>query len=246
MQSIISEFDAISLDEMDNVKLMSRVDTKFAFSQHLLVLLLKRLKKHYQILEISGKRIHVYKSLYYDTDDRKFYIDHHNQRVDRNKVRFREYVESGLSFLEIKLKNNKGKTIKKRMKVDKISTELTEKHQQYINKIIGDSIELHSQQWINFNRLTFVHKVHKERLTMDINLSFRDKDKSGMLNELVIAEVKQEKMSRSSDFMRIAKEMSILPIRMSKYCISTAELEPTIKKNRFKKKLLFINKIKKL
>ena len=38
--------------------------------------------------------------------------------------------------------------------------------------------------------------------------------------------------------------MSILPIRLSKYCITTMELQPNIKQNRFKKKLLFINKLK--
>ena len=63
-------------------------------------------------------------------------------------------------------------------------------------------------------------------------------------SDIIIAEVKQERMSRSSDFMRIAKEMSILPMRLSKYCLSTMQLEPHLKKNRFKGKLLFINKLK--
>jgi hypothetical protein len=44
--------------------------------------------------------------------------------------------------------------------------------------------------------------------------------------------------------MRIAKEMHILPIRISKYCMSSLELNPELKKNRFKKKVLFINKLK--
>jgi hypothetical protein len=51
-------------------------------------------------------------------------------------------------------------------------------------------------------------------------------------------------MSRSSDFMRIAKEMHILPIRISKYCLTTLALNPLLKKNRFKEKVLFINKLK--
>ena len=72
-------------------------------------------KGHIQVKALSdGKLIHDYKSLYYDTEDWKFYLDHHNGRVNRNKIRFREYVGSKLTFLEIKLKNNKGKTIKKR------------------------------------------------------------------------------------------------------------------------------------
>ncbi len=241
---IISDFSPISLNEMDDVKLMSRTDTKFAFKANKLPLLLNKILPFYRVLAIDGKLIHDYKSLYYDTDDRKFYIDHHNQRVNRNKIRFREYVGSGLTFLEIKLKNNKGKTIKKRMKVDKISEELTEKQQAYITKTIGKPLEVSAKQWINFSRITFVHKTQKERLTMDVNLTFENKEHNGDLKQIVIAEVKQERMSRASDFMRVAKEMSILPIRISKYCMTTLKLNPTLKQNRFKEKILFINRLK--
>ena len=229
---------------MDDVKLMSRTDTKFAFNANKMPELLVQLMPFYRILEIDGELIHDYKSLYYDTDDRKFYIDHHNGRVNRNKIRFREYVGSGLTFLEIKRKNNKGKTIKKRMKVDKISNQLSEKQQGYVEKIIGKSMNVSSKQWINFSRITFVHKTQKERLTMDVNLTFGNANDKGDMKHIVIAEVKQERMSRSSDFMRIAKEMYILPIRISKYCMSALELNPDLKRNRFKEKVLFINKLK--
>ena len=130
------------------------------------------------------------------------------------------------------------------MKVDAIPKELSKEHIAYIKKIIGKKLEVKAKQWINFSRLTFVHKTQKERLTMDINLSFENATKSGDLKEIVIAEVKQERMSRSSDFMKIAKEMSILPIRLSKYCMTTLKLNTNVKQNRFKEKLLFINKLK--
>ena len=244
LPAIISDFTPISLGDMDGVKLMSRTDTKFAFQANKLPFLLKKLIPFYRVLDINGKLIHDYKSLYYDTDDRKFYTDHHNQRVNRNKIRFREYVGSRLTFLEIKLKNNKKRTIKKRMKVDAITKELSEEHKKYIKKITGKKLEVNSKQWINFSRITLVHKTQKERLTIDINLTFENEKLSGDLKQIVIAEVKQEKMSRSSDFMKIAKEMSILPIRLSKYCMSTLQLYPDVKQNRFKKKRLFINKLK--
>ena len=63
---------------------------------------------------------------------------------------------------------------------------------------------------------------------MDINLTFNNKKDEGDLKNIVIAEVKQERMSRSSDFMRIAKEKSILPMRLSKYCMSTLSLNPKL------------------
>ena len=79
---------------------------------------------------------------------------------------------------------------------------------------------------------------------MDINLSYKDSKNKGDLNHIVITEIKQERMSRSSDFMRIAKEMHLLPFRISKYCMTTLMLNPSIKKNRFKEKELYINKLK--
>ena len=79
---------------------------------------------------------------------------------------------------------------------------------------------------------------------MDVNLTFENTKNKGDMRDIVIAELKQERMSRKSDFMRIAKEMSILPMRLSKYCISTTQLWKDIKQNRFKKKQLFINKLK--
>ena len=244
LSKIVSGFQPISLSEMDGVKLMNRTDTKFAFEVTKLPLLIQKMIPFYRVLAINDKLIHDYKSLYFDTDNRKFYLDHHNRRVNRNKIRFREYVGSDLIFLEIKRKNNKGRTIKKRIKVDAIPEQLTLEQQQYVNKIIGKDLNVEAKQWINFSRITFVHKTQKERLTIDINLTFENDKQEGDLKQITIAEVKQERMSRSSDFMRIAKELHILPIRISKYCMSTLELNPNLKQNRFKEKVLFLTKLK--
>ena len=152
LESCVSGFSVISLNEMNAVKLMNRVDQKFAFQIDKLPSLLNGLKESYNILEVNNKKVQSYKSLYYDTDDRLFFIQHHNGRVNRNKVRFREYVGSGLVFLEIKSKNNKGKTLKNRIKVDFIPESLSKEHESYINKIIGKELKLVSKQSINFNR----------------------------------------------------------------------------------------------
>ena len=137
---------------MDGVKLMSRMDTKFVFKIEKLPSLLEKMTPFYRVLEINGKFIHDYKSLYFDTNARKFYIDHHNSRVNRNKIRFREYVDTGLTFLEVKLKNNKGRTIKKRMKVDAISKELSKKHREYIEKIIRKSLRWFEKNYPDYQK----------------------------------------------------------------------------------------------
>ena len=82
-----SNFSPISLKNMDGVKLMNRTDTKFAFSVKRIKEIFTKILPYYDVLEIDDKRIHSYKSLYFDTSDRKFYNDHHNQRVNRHKIR---------------------------------------------------------------------------------------------------------------------------------------------------------------
>src|SRR5690606_15545601 len=107
--NVLSQFRGISLEEMDRVKLMNRVDTKFAFRIELLPRLLEDLQGFYDVFEIEGTRLPSYESLYFDDDKFSFYHDHHNGKMSRFKVRFRKYVESNLHFLEIK-HNFKGRT----------------------------------------------------------------------------------------------------------------------------------------
>ena len=240
----LEKFKAVSLSDIKSVSLMDRVDVKFVFRRLKLSQLLEELANFYNVLEVDGVKIQSYKSLYYDTIDKGFFIAHHNNRVNRNKVRFREYVGSGLVFLEVKLKNNKGKTIKNRIKVDTIPDSLSNEHQNYIRKIIGKDLVLTSQQWVNFDRITFVDKMNTERLTIDLNLTFSNQINSGSFEQIIVAEIKKERSGNSSKFARLAKKMHILPVRLSKYCMSMIYLDPNIKQNRCKEKLLLINKLK--
>ena len=238
----ISLFEPISLSEMDSVKLMNRSDTKFVFSNQTLLQTLPKLQGYYRVLEIENIRLSSYQSLYYDTEDFQFYHQHHNGKTNRNKVRYREYIDSGISFLEVKHKNNKGKTIKKRIPVNAIQ-EMLEDHQSFVDEVIGEKLNLIPQHRNKFQRLTLVHKINKERLTIDINFQYQNTIKHDGVEQLVIAEVKQEKKSRSSDFIRIIKEAGVHPFRISKYCIATASLYPELKRNNFKRKFLHLNKI---
>ena len=103
----LDEFNSVSLKDMEDVTLMKRVDTKFILNELSLKSILKELTADYNILEIDGLRLMKYNSLYFDTPDKKFYHDHHNKRINRVKVRIRKYVDSDLSFLEIKIKDKK-------------------------------------------------------------------------------------------------------------------------------------------
>ena len=115
-ENALNTLSPITLEEMDSIKLMNRIDSKFLTDEaHLLEVLKDAANVGYQVLETAGERINPYNSVYYDTDVLRMFADHHNRRLVRQKVRTREYVTSGIAFLEIKRKNNKGRTNKKRI-----------------------------------------------------------------------------------------------------------------------------------
>lgn len=243
INNILSYFEPISLNQMDEVKLMNRTDTKFVFEHSLLEKVMEEIKANYYVLDIDGVRLNAYRSLYFDTEDFKFYFEHHNGKKNRNKVRYREYIDSGLCFLEVKKKNNKGKTIKERIKVAKIPDSLTEEGNRFVHQIMGRDDALVPKHWNKFSRITLVNKHIKERLTIDIDITFEAEERHSQLDNMVIAEVKQEKVNYASTFMRVIKKHGVRPFRISKYCMATASLFPILKNNNFKPKFLKINKL---
>jgi hypothetical protein len=237
-------FEPISLNSMDSVKLMNRTDTKFLFHISKIPQILDALKNDYLILEIEGNRICSYETLYYDTKNFDLYMKHHNGRLNRYKVRCRKYVESDINFFEIKYKNNKSRTIKKRIKIAQIENILQSEAANFLHKhsnIEADS--LFPVCWVNYARITLVNKNFQERLTLDIGLEMKKEDQYKQIESLVIAELKQDRSTEKSIFNKVMQENRIQKNSMSKYCLGVSLLYPTIKQNRFKPKLLTLKKL---
>ena len=127
VENIVKEFEQIGLNKMDQVQLMNRVDTKFVFTQNHLIKILPSLIKHYYILQVKGTLISKYESLYYDYENLDFYFKKKKKKLDRYKIRYRKYLSSDITFLEVKHKKN-GRTDKKRIRVDDLAYEMTSEH----------------------------------------------------------------------------------------------------------------------
>ncbi len=240
----IESFNAISLTEMDRVKLMDRFDKKFVFSAERLPAILSKASAKYRILQIDSDRVFTYNSLYYDTLGYTMYHDHHNQKLNRFKVRRREYVNSGQVYLEIKFKCNKGRTRKKRIETANRNMAFCKDEKKFIKKITPYRAKmLHPAMHNHFNRITLVHKSNPERVTIDLNLSFEQAARKKELPLLVIAEIKQSKSSGFSDLEKVFRENHILPMNFSKYCMGLVMTGSGVKYNRFKQKIIHLNKI---
>jgi len=239
----LNQFTAITLQEMDGVKLMDRTDTKFTFNINELPAILEEAKQHYKILDIEGNRISRYKTLYFDTQDFELYNEHHSGKLNRYKIRHRTYVESNIGFLEVKFKNNKGRTLKTRIKEIEVPELHTGKAFEFLKKTLPfDPLILLPKIWINYSRITLVNKTSAERLTLDLNLEFEKDGKTELLNQLVIAEVKQDSKI-GSPFIDIMRERHIRQGSISKYCFGIASSYKEVKKNNFKQKLSNVKKI---
>jgi len=240
---IISQYNPISLKEMDCVKLLNRVDTKFVCSIYKLKEVLEDLKEFYKILEIDGNRIMSYQTKYYDTADFKMYIEHQNGKLNRYKIREREYVNSDLNFLEIKFKNNKSRTIKSRVVRNENLKCFANNEIDFLDdQSPFSSDELEVKLHNSFQRITLCNE--SERVTIDFRLRFENNNGSvSVLPLLAIIEVKQDKFSTKSEVIKVLKKHHVRSNSFSKYCIGTSLIYPHLKSNRLKSKILLINKI---
>ncbi|MFA5972892.1 MAG: polyphosphate polymerase domain-containing protein [Lentimicrobiaceae bacterium] len=237
LSATLSNFSPISLEEMDHVALLDRIDTKYVIHENQLREYLTAVASNYKLLVISGKTIHPYETLYFDTADFLLYHMHHNGKLNRYKLRYRKYVDSGISFFEIKSKINTSHTVKIRMQVDDILEKLDEPMYQYISEHTpGDQQNFVPALRVFFDRLTLVNKQANERLTFDLNLRYKFNGVEKKMRDIVIVEVKQEKYT-ISPFRELMKMYRLPSNYLSKYCIGLTSIHKELKMNNFKQKI---------
>jgi hypothetical protein len=239
-------FAPISLDEMDAVALLNRVDTKFVLTTAQLSRALTALQNDYRILEVQGQRLNHYRTLYFDMPDFDLYNLHVNGHAERYKVRSREYTDSHQSFLEVKHKTCKDRTIKDRINTVQPLHHVNREAEQWLHGVFPyESSMLEAKIWNTFTRLTLVSKHYCERVTLDVELTFYRNDKVTHLDDVAIAEVKLDAQDQTSPFLEQMRTQRIRPQGFSKYCIGVSMLYDHVKKNALKPQLLRLEKLSK-
>lgn len=234
----------IKLEEMEKVTLMNRIDLKYWINSRHLPFLLESIKEEYYILSINGEKLLPYSTTYYDTTNDDMYISHHNGKLNRFKIRHRTYVSSKISFLEIKFKNNKGRTIKTRISSNAEDlNQFRSMDEDFINNNSPyNSKDLHISLQNNFQRITLVNKNFAERCTIDLNLQFINSDKKLNIENIAIIEIKTEGKSTNSLLARTLRDLRIKQTGFSKYCIGRSYTDAKLKQNNFKRKIRSIEK----
>jgi len=236
----------ISLDEMSGIKLMNRTDTKFVTNKAKLAQLLELTQGQYFAQQIEGARIANYRTTYWDTPWHRFFLEHHNGRAPRQKIRVRTYMDSDMTFLEVKTKNNHGRTKKKRITVpsqerqDVVGAGGSEFTQKLTGATFDDILPTVQNQ---FQRITLVNYGKTERLTIDFNVAFHnfETENDAQTGQLVIIELKRDG-NVFSPVLDMLRQLRIKPSGFSKYCIGSVMTNASLKNNLFKEKLVRIRK----
>jgi len=248
LESVLETISPILLGEMDSIQLMNRIDSKFLTNEATLVHVLEdAAARGYRALETEGSKISPYDTLYYDTPGLQMFLDHHNRRLVRQKVRTRTYVGSGQTFLEIKRKNNHGRTKKKRITVASQEAAMEGEANDFLMGLVHrPTSDIHPTVQNQFRRITLVNYGKTERLTIDFDVKFHnyETDEDNDVGNLVVVELKRDG-NVFSPVLALLRQLRIKPCGFSKYCIGTVMTNRRIKQNNFKQKMINYRKISK-
>lgn len=247
LHSLVAQMKPITLEEMKSVRLMKRTDTKFVTNVATLERLLLLTVESYSAQHNNGKCIAGYRTVYWDTPvTHEMFRQHHCAHFPRTKVRARTYLDSGHCFLEVKKKDNHGKTRKKRIEIPSIEAVVNDHYgEDFLTERTGYTFNDIIPTIENaFQRITLVNDAKTERLTIDFGIRFLNHEtgETGTVDDLVIIELKRDGRVHSP-ILALLRQLRIKPSGFSKYCIGSAITNNNLKINRFKKRMHRYEKI---
>lgn len=237
LTDIINSYPPITLEEMGRVRLMNRVDTKYVATLDQLCQLLAIAKGKYRIQQIGSERNIPYSTCYFDTADCQMFVDHERGKSARQKVRIRVYEDSNTASLEVKTKDNHGRTHKKRTLADE-GREL-KPYDDFISLLTPYSAdELRPKINNHFHRITLVNNQMTERLTIDTDLQFHNvtTGEDCSLDGIAIIELKRDGRV-NSPVVTLLRDLRIHVSGFSKYCMGMALTNSHLRHNRIKPRL---------
>jgi len=241
----LTGFRRHSLEEQEQAALMVRQDHKFVIRLRDVIVLLEQLVSNYSVLSISNKQLFGYQTRYFDTQNKQCFHHHHNGKARRFKLRIRRYLDCQQSFVECKLKNNKGQTQKLR-RVHQGDFSLASASDFLFRTLSAKSDQFHAVLDVHYLRMTFMSASCDQRITIDLNLQFDgcQSQQSVELENTAVVEIKQKNGQMNTQVYQTLKRLGYQPKDFSKYCMGCVLTRtPGIKYNRFKPNILFLKRI---
>jgi hypothetical protein len=200
LEDLLSALRPISLSALDErAALLRRVDHKYVAERDTLAVLIERLGDDHDVLEIDGRRVFAYDTVYLDTEDLRCFRDHVEDVRPRFKARTRCYLDAGDCVFEVKVKHGDGETDKRQTDDTDAARELTE--------VLRTS----------FDRATLAAREGDTRLTIDVGVTLATigGESVRLRGGLALVETKSEDGESPGD--RVLAELGARRVSLSKY-----------------------------
>ena len=215
---------AITLEELvATAPLLTRTDRKYLIPTSRLDLV-DHADPDLRLLTIGGLTTHAYSSTYLDTADLTAYRLAAHARASRFKVRNRSYLDSGLTFLEVKTRSARGETVKDRLDLSLASRG---EHQRFAPTTVrlrtGHEIgPLTPVLEVTYDRTTYYLPASGSRVTVDTALTWRSTRTGRTLTLPGHAIVETKTTGRPCELDRLLWRDGVRPTRLSKYTCGLA------------------------
>lgn len=234
----------VGLEELNaEAALQTRVDRKYVVPAGLARQLLATFRTDMRILEMDGSRSFAYDSVYFDTANLDSYLLAARGRRRRYKIRTRTYVDSAVSFLEVKTEGAREATVKERMPYQlEDRARLTVEGLDYVRETLAASVgampsgRLGPVLETRYNRTTLYLPESGSRATIDTDVTWqRPAHAAWVLDDAVIVETKSGSTAGPLD--RHLWAHGVRPSRISKFATGLAALCPDLPANRWNRTL---------
>jgi len=234
----------VGLDELNSeAALQTRVDRKYVVPAGLARRLLDSFRTDVRVLEMDGARSFAYDSVYFDTAALDSYLLAAHGRRRRYKIRTRTYVDSAVSFLEVKTEGAREATVKERIPYELADrARLTAEGLDYVRETLTASVgampsgRLAPVLETRYNRTTLFLPESGSRATIDTDVTWqRPAGRAWVLDDAVILETKSGSTAGPLD--RHLWAHGVRPSRISKFATGMAALCPDLPANRWNRTL---------
>jgi hypothetical protein len=242
LAGVLLDLPPVTLSEvLAAASLQTRVDRKYLLTPGQFDRLAAALRGRFHALEIGGRRMFGYESVYFDTPDLALYRAHRQGRRRRYKARTRTYLDSDECMFEVKLEGRRGETVKRRLPYAPRDRDvLTPAARAFLDETLAaeygmTAAPLTPALTTTYHRSTLVDLAGGARLTCDVDLVCADDRLRAPGPERVLVESKSTGSGSVADAALGA--LGIRPIGISKYCVGVALLHPHEPANRWNRTL---------